>query len=305
MENTLSRIIFFCALLILPSSATGTSSTTLLNPDYLEGGGSTSLSFDSADDLIIIKATINGKGPFRLLLDTGASTHLMTPDLAQLLRLRVEDNGVIDAGGRTKVSAGSVQVAEVRVGDFTLEKQRFAVAPLPASYTFQGFIGAEFFKHFIVRIDFRQSLLTLTVPNTFRYDGTGVSLPIKFHQGLIPQVKARVDDVLGWFKLDTGYNGSLALFGGFIDEHHLFSKYAPKRSDTGVRTVTEETRDVPVAQIQKFQLGELKVGGVVTSFFLEREGSNSIFAGAIGTGILKQFNVIINYAKQRLMLESR
>jgi hypothetical protein len=62
---------------------------------------------------------------------------------------------------------------------------------------------------------------------------------------------------------------------------------------------------VPATQIREFKLGELKLGRILTSFFLEREGSNSIFAGAIGTGILKQFNVIINYEKQRLILESR
>lgn len=270
-----------------------------------EGESSTIISFDPANDLIVINAAINGKGPFRFLLDTGASHHVMTPELAQSLGLKVEGNGVVDAGGQAKVNAGLVQVAEVRVGDFTLERQSFFVTPFPALYPFQGFLGAELFKRFVVRINFRQSLLTLTIPSTFRYQGEAITLPIKFHKGLIPEVKAEVDGTAGWFKLDTGYNGPLALFGEFIDEHNLLRKYAPERSSSGARTLTGEVGNVPVTQIREFKLGDLRLGGVLASFFLEREGSNSIFPGAIGTGILKQFNVIINYEKQRVILESR
>ncbi len=264
----------------------------------------TSLSFDSANDLIVIDVALNGKGPFRFLLDTGASHHVMTPELAQSLGLKVEGRGVLDAGGQATISAGFTQVEEVRIGNSTLRKQMFVIAPFPPSYTFQGFIGAELFKRFVVRIDFRQSLLTLTAPSSFRYTGTGVALPLKFHEGLIPQVKGEVGDVAGWFKLDTGYNGSLALFGKFIDEHNLMGKYAPRKSGSGVRTLTGETGDVPMMQMRGFKLGGLTLDGIPTAFFLEREGSNSAFAGAIGTGILKQFNVNIDYQRRRLILVS-
>ena len=173
---------------------------------------STKLNFDPANNLIVIPATINGKGPFRFLLDTGASNHVIKRELAQTLGLKVIGDGEIEAGSQGKLSAGLVDVAEMRVGDFALERQHFFVAPFPSSYPFDGFIGAVLFQRYIVNINFQQSLITLVEPDTFRSRGTGISLPLKFHKGLIPQVKAEVDDSTGWFKLDTGYNGSLALF---------------------------------------------------------------------------------------------
>jgi hypothetical protein len=94
------------------------------------------------------------------------------------------------------------------------------------------------------------------------------------------------------------------LFGKFIDEHNLMGKYAPRKSGSGVRTLTGETGDVPMMQMRGFKLGGLTLDGIPTAFFLEREGSNSAFAGAIGTGILKQFNVIIDYQRRRLILVS-
>ena len=298
-------MVFLYSLFILFAHPASALPIPIPNPEFAESQSSTTLPFDATNDLIVINAIINGKGPFRFQIDTGASHHVMTPELVRALGLRVEGNATLDTGGRERNAAGVVQVAEVRVGDFRLERQSFIVAPLPPSYPFQGFLGAELFKHFIVRIDFRQSLLTLTLGSVFHYQGKGISLPIKFHAGLIPQVKAEVDGKAGWFKLDTGYNGSLALFGKFIYEHNLLAEYAPRQSGTGARTLTEEFGDVPVAQIREFKLGGTSLGKMPASFFLEREGSNSIYAGAIGTGILKQFNVIINYQRQRLILENR
>jgi hypothetical protein len=48
--------------------------------DSVADGDSTSLSFDSANNLIVITVTLNGKGPFRFLLDSGASHHVMQPE---------------------------------------------------------------------------------------------------------------------------------------------------------------------------------------------------------------------------------
>jgi predicted aspartyl protease len=306
MRKIVAWIISICVFPVsLAYSTTASPISPVPNLYYIKGQSSTSLSFDPANDLIVVNATVNGKGPFRFLLDTGASHNVMTPELARSLGLKVEGGGTIDAGGQAKVSAGLARVDEVGIGEFTLERQSFFVLPFPASYMFQGFLGAEVFKRFIVRIDFRRSLLTLTVPYAFRYRGDGAVLQIKFHEGLIPQVKAEVDGHAGWFKLDTGYNGSLALFGKFIDEHDLLAKYGPQKSGAGARTLTGEVNNVLSTQIREFKLGDLMLGRILTSFFLEREGSNSNFAGAIGTGILKQFNVIINYDKQRVILESK
>ena len=264
---------------------------------------STRLRFDADNNLIVINATLNGRGPYRFLLDTGASHHVIKPELAQALGLEARGDAEIDGGGRENVIAGLVRVAEVRVGGFTLESQQFLVAPFPSLYPFDGFLGAELFRRFTVSIDFRQSTVTLFRPGAFRYRGAGVELPLKFHGGLIPQVKAEVDEKAGWFKLDTGYNGSLALFGNFIERHGLLAKYGAEKSAPGGTTLTGEVGDSPVARIRRFRLGAVALDDVPASFFLEKGGSNSAFAGAVGTALLKRFHVVIDYTRRRLILE--
>lgn len=297
------KALILCSLLMLPAH------TSFARPAHARGAApardadTATLPFDPANNLVVVAADINGRGPFRFLLDTGASHHVLRPEAARGLGLKLEGGGEIDAGSRGTVSASLARVAEVRVGRFTLEGQQFFVTPFPASYTFDGFLGAELFKRFTVGIDFRRSLVTLTRPAGFRYGGAGVSLPVKFHGGLIPRVKAEVDGAAGWFKFDTGYNGELALFADFTERHGLLTKYAPQKSAPGGQTLTGEVGDSPVARVRVLKLGRLEVEGVSTSFFREKGGSNSAFAGAIGTALLKRFHIIIDYERRRVILE--
>lgn len=299
------KALILCALMVLPAHHSFARAALTRGAAPARDADTTTLPFDPANNLVVVAAALNGRGPFRFLLDTGASHHVLKPEVARTLGLKPEGGGEIEAVGGGTVSAALARVAEVRVGGFALEGQEFFVTPLPASYPFDGFLGAELFKRFTVGIDFRRSLVTLTRPDRFRYAGAGVSLPFKFQGGLIPRVKAEVDGVAGWFKFDTGYNGELALFADFTERHGLLSKYAPRASRPGGQTLTGEVGDSPVARVRSLRLDRLTVEEVLTAFFREKGGSNSTFSGAVGTALLKRFNVIIvDYERRRVILEA-
>jgi hypothetical protein len=67
----------------------------------------TKVSFDGDNNLIVVKATINGRGPFRLLVDTGSSHHLLSRAVADQLGLKTTGNVQVDAGGKTLANAGN------------------------------------------------------------------------------------------------------------------------------------------------------------------------------------------------------
>lgn len=270
-----------------------------------EEESATTVPFDGANDLIVVNVLLNGKGPFRLLLDSGASVHSITPELAKALGLKIEGSGVIDVGSKETVSAGIAHIAKLEIGNISLPDQAFFVATYPASYPFQGFLGAELFRRFVVRVDFQRMMVTLTTPASFRYQGAGAIVPLKLYKGSIPQVRGEVDGQKGWLKLDTGYNGTLALFGQFIEDHRLLKKYAPAVSKQGGRTLAGEVGASPTARIAALRLGAVELRDITASLFLEKGNSNDAFAGAIGTGIFKQFNVIFNYNKQQVIFENR
>jgi predicted aspartyl protease len=299
----MSKILRIYALLILLVLTAASSHPCNVSAADQAFEDSTKLPFDQANNLIVIPVTLNGRGPLRFVLDTGASHHVMKRELAQSLGLKVLGGGALDDGTGKTVSAELIEGAvNLRIGNLTL-KEQFFVTPFPSSLPFDGFLGAALFQQFTVRIDFRQPLITFIRPNTFRYQGSGVILPLRFHKELPPQVKAKVGGLVGWFKLDTGYNGSLALFAEFIERNKLLAKYAPHDSSPGGQTLVGEVGNVPHAHIHQFKLGGVVLDDVETSFFLQKGGSNSAFSGAIGTALLSRFNVILDYHNRRMILE--
>ncbi len=271
----------------------------------LEEKEATTVPFDAENDLIVVGVMLDGKGPYRFILDTGASVHAITPEIARVLGLKVEGSGVINVGSKESIGAGLARVKKLEIGDISLSDQTLFVAPFPPQYPFQGFLGAELLKRFVARVDFEHKMLTLTAAKSFRYRGSGATVSLKLYKGGLPSVEGEVDGVRGWFKIDTGYNGSLALFGKFIDEHKLLKKYSPEASAQGGRTLAGEVGESPVVRVSLLKLGALETRDIVCALFLEKEVSNDAFAGAIGTGVFKQFNVVFNYPDKKIIFEKR
>src|SRR5260221_14475239 len=66
--------------------------------------------------LLLIPVEVNGKGPYRFVLDTGASMTVLSAELARELGVRGEKSAVgMGAGGKVPVSRGSVR--ELRGGE--------------------------------------------------------------------------------------------------------------------------------------------------------------------------------------------
>src|SRR5947199_1049151 len=45
--------------------------------------------FDASNNLIIIEAMINDRGPYRLVVDTGSSHHVLSREVAEMLGLKL------------------------------------------------------------------------------------------------------------------------------------------------------------------------------------------------------------------------
>src|SRR5438270_10223037 len=98
---------------------------------------------------VIVDVSINGRGPFPLLFDTGAGD-AVTPEIAAVLGLKTEGTGTVRDSGGGSLSIAFTRVAEVRIGDAEMSDQRFSVLPLPRHVTdrgnrpaIAGFIGYE------------------------------------------------------------------------------------------------------------------------------------------------------------------
>jgi hypothetical protein len=110
---------------------------------------------------IVVEARINGVGPVRLVLDTGADRTLVAPAALQRLAIPLPDAPTARIHGVTGASlAGEVWVDSVAVGPF-------AVGPLPivahdaALAGADGLLGRDFLSLFTVTIDTSAGVVTL------------------------------------------------------------------------------------------------------------------------------------------------
>ncbi len=147
-------------------------------PDFaIAGGSSTSVPFELINNHIYVQVLLNGKGPFRMLCDTGGA-NLVTPALAKELGLKAE--GALEGRGVGEKSEdiGLVKVDTLQLGDATVEEQVFYVFPMAAlqqveGVELRGLVGYEIFKRFVVGVDYEKSRLTLTVPTGLQVRGSG------------------------------------------------------------------------------------------------------------------------------------
>jgi hypothetical protein len=116
-------------------------------PDFTIAGGrtATTLPFQLANHHVYVDVRLNGKGPFRLLADTGGS-NIVTPAVARELGL--EATGALEGRGAGERSedVALTRIGEVEVGEARLTDQLFAVFPLAGldaaeGVTVQGLIG--------------------------------------------------------------------------------------------------------------------------------------------------------------------
>jgi predicted aspartyl protease len=117
---------------------------------------------------LLVPVFVNGEGPFNFVLDTGAT--LICLDEQLIARLGVP------VGGRTGVGTGIegtgrirlVGLDSVRVGQARAEDLSACVLDLAHTRAigidFDGLIGLNFLREFLVTLDFNRNVLTLQQP---------------------------------------------------------------------------------------------------------------------------------------------
>jgi aspartyl protease len=106
---------------------------------------------------VVDNVFLNGQGPFRFLLDTGAQTNQVQASIASKFGLaptfRVE---MATASGTILVAGG--RIGEVSLGSATASNQEFLFTSLDGVHAFstdiQGVLGQEFLTHFDYLLDF-------------------------------------------------------------------------------------------------------------------------------------------------------
>jgi predicted aspartyl protease len=114
--------------------------------------------------LLVVPVRVNGSGPLRFLLDTGASHSCVSPQLAERLGLARRGRATaLGAGGALELRLAAVE--SLRVGP--AEVKALTVAIVDIAHVEQlvrgldGVLGNDFLRRFVVTLDYRKGTVKL------------------------------------------------------------------------------------------------------------------------------------------------
>ena len=114
---------------------------------------------------IYVNATLNQKEYITLLLDTGASHTIITPDVAELLGISPKKDapkGTITLIGGKTIEVPVVSLSKIKVGDAVVNNLMVGVySVFPNAPLVDGILGTDFLRHFTVTVDHHTRQLRL------------------------------------------------------------------------------------------------------------------------------------------------
>lgn len=274
---------------------------------FSNAASSVTVPFELINNHIYVNVKLNGRGPYRLLCDTGGA-NIITPQVAAELGLKTEGKLEGSGVGEKSEDIGLSRVDRVEIGEAFLENQVFYVFPLGTFSNVEGIpafglVGYEVFKRFVVRVDYEANRLTLIEPDQFAYEGKGTPVAFKFYEH-IPQVEGEIDGIAGKFDIDTGSRSSIDLFTPFVEKHRLKAKYKPAFEGVTGWGVGGASRSA-IVRAGVLKLGRVTIERPVTELTLQKKGAftDEYVAGNVGAGVLKRFNLVFDYGRQVIYFE--
>jgi predicted aspartyl protease len=159
--------------------------------------------------------TINGAGPYRFILDTGANTSALAPRVAEELKLQGAGDTQIQVHGVTGTALlQAVRVESLRAGNVQLPPMNLPVLPGPVLGGADGILGINGLQATRIEVDFEKDLVSI-VPSAGRRSQQGfLVVPARLRKGGLLLVKGKVGKVPVQVIIDTGAEhtlGNLAL----------------------------------------------------------------------------------------------
>ena len=265
-----------------------------------------SVPFRLENSKIFIPVTVNGNGPFDTEFDTGGS-FTIGPTLVKELGLVADGAVKLTGGGEGSITTTDGVVDTIAIGTAAIDHPRFVSFDWRPEFPRRMLVGLEVLQRYVVRIDFDAMTMTLTPPGAFEYHGSGAIVPFHF-QDNEPEVYGSVDGIAGVFTIDTGANGSLLLIAPFARRYGLVERYHAVIPYGGIALTATHGVVCRVGEVTldgRDGRTAVRVSQPLARISLQRGGydADRYVSGNIEMGILKQFNVTFDYARQQIILE--
>jgi hypothetical protein len=248
----------------------------------------------------VVELMINGRGPFRFILDTGAVTTVISEDLSRDLSLSAPQGMQVASAGGGPAPA-IVMIHDIHIGDAVLEGVIAVPRPLGSLLTGENaprcILSAASFPGYLLTYDYPGKRISIKKGSLGDPDSK-----TSFQYGedqVLPTVPIRVAGHDTQVHLDTGSGYGLTLPTKFLKELAIASE--PKEV-AKARTGGGEF-PVYVAQVEGvIEMGQYKLDLSQVSFSDARPGPGPAI-GNIGYEVLRHFVITLDSKNRRIKIK--
>lgn len=250
---------------------------------------------------------INDKGPFRLVLDSGATNSAVIPRVATELGLSTADSPQVLMRGVTGAAVTpTIRVQSLAVGDLEVGKSLLPLVP-DAFGGAEGLLGTEGMADKRIYIDFLHDFVNISRSKNRRAEVGFHALPLIRGAGKLLVVRATVSGVRARAIIDTGAQASV----GNLPLREAIERHRRDKGSADVITgATGATQTGEGFPIQNIVLGDVAIQNAHITF-----GDMHIFSHwdaseeptlLIGMDILGLVDtLVIDYQRQEVHIKPR
>jgi predicted aspartyl protease len=216
---------------------------------------------------VMTPVMVNGKGPFRFVIDTGASRSTLAPHLARALNLKVSVGRNVMLNGVT----GAAEVPTVAVDSIEIGALRFVKQDLPVIFTSimgnaDGILGVAGFQDQRIDVDFKRDRVSVLTSNGRRPHYSLVTARAQRNDNGLMIVDVRVGRrVKAKAVIDTGAERTL---GNLALQRELNKRLRKKREIVAavVHGATADIADGDVQNVKETTVGDMTLSNLEVIF---------------------------------------
>jgi predicted aspartyl protease len=216
-------------------------------------------------DRILARVTVNGRGPYRFMVDTGANHTALAASMLAELGLSVDrDRSVTVLGINGSVTAPSVHLEGLDVGALHLRDLQVPVLAGPLLDDIDGILGIDGLENKTVTADFMHNRFSVTGSLGGVPIGD-VVIPGRLISNHLLQVSCQVNGIKAKAVIDTGSPRTLAnwaLLNALVRRSGASASSIP----TGVIDATESLQPAVIERVSSVQFGAATISNPYLTF---------------------------------------
>lgn len=248
---------------------------------------------------------INDRGPFRLVLDTGANQSVVIQSLASRLGAPVHPSRAKLHGVTGSAIVPMILVDSIEVGDLSLSSRKLAIVEDVFGGA-EGVLGADGLADKRIEIDFRNDRIEIEFSRGKVRARGHTRVPVKVRDGHLLMFEVVLDGVRTKAMLDTGAQATV----GNISLRRALERRKRRSSEGSIVGVTLDVQQAQSVQAPAVEIGDITIRGMHVLF-----GDIYIFnawkmteepALLIGMDVIGLLDsLIIDYKRQELHMRPR